>query len=173
MTLTQRSRIIVVVTLALVLTPTAGASEAAKPKISFKGLSVRRVDVDKKTVELRVKVDVNNPGPGFKLKDLRYRVKLNAEDAAAGRAEKRLEIAAESTSSLELPLMVRLKSLPLITWTTVTDGFTVKYEVQIEGTVPVFASLTHKLRVESNGELSLSEAIADCYARMRNRLTVH
>lgn len=157
--------------LLLLIALPARPAESTNPAISLKSVSAEGVDLDKRTVDLKITVEVKNPGPKFKLKDLHYRVKLNGEDAAEGKSKKDIDIAAESTSSLDLPLTVKLNTLPSVTWTAITDGFKVKYELQTEGTVPLFASLTRKLKLDSNGEVSLGQAISNWYSKVKDRLT--
>jgi LEA14-like dessication related protein len=147
------------------------ASDDSKPQIAFKGLSANAIDLDKRTVDVTIKVEVKNPGPRFVLKDLRYLVRLNDEEAALGKSKKDIEVAAGSTSVLELPLTIKVATLPSVSWNSVMDGFKVRYQIQTEGTVPLFASLSRKLKFESAGELSLSDAISRWYAKAKERLT--
>jgi LEA14-like dessication related protein len=144
------------------------ASDDSKPQIAFKGLSANAIDLDKRTVDVTIKVEVKNPGPRFVLKDLRYLVRLNDEEAALGKSKKDIEVAAGSTSVLELPLTIKVATLPSVSWNSVMD---VRYQIQTEGTVPLFASLSRKLKFESAGELSLSDAISRWYAKAKERLT--
>ena len=157
-------------TVFLLLASTAVRADDNKPNLSLKKISAEGIDLEKGTVDLKVTIAVDNPGREFKLTHLQYRVKLNDEAAAEGKSKKDVEIAAESTSTIELPLTVKLSSLPSVGWSTITDGFNVRYELHTEASVPLFASITRKLKFDTSGELSLSDVVAKWYAKLKDRV---
>jgi len=144
--------------------------QSPHPVLTVKHVAVDSIDLAKRTLGLKVSVNIENPAPAFTLKELRYTVKLNDEDAAEGKYDKEVRVPGGSKFDLELPLTVKLSSLPSVSWNAVTEGFKLKYRLHTEATIPLFSSISHKLKNDSVGELALDDALAKWYARIKDRI---
>jgi len=147
--------------LAFVATISIAALASDKtPHVSLKSLAVKGVSLSNRTADLTVYLEVENPGSAFTLKEVSYKLKLNGEDAAEGKQKKDIEIPANSTVTLEMPLTVNLVALPAITWTTLTGGFKLHYDLETEFGVPVLGLFTHKVKTAFNGDFTIDDAFS-------------
>ena len=155
---------------ALLLTAQAFAFEAKKPTFRLKGVSVKSIDWSSRTAETQLLIAIDNPGPALKVKDLTYRLKLNEKQSAEGKYEKAIEVPAESAATFDLPCTVDLSALPGVAWAVITGGFDVHYELETEFTVPLFASLSPRLKTSIVGDLSLAQTVTGWIARIKERI---
>jgi LEA14-like dessication related protein len=137
----------------------ARAAESKQPQVLLKSISVSGVDLSKRSADLTLHLEVQNPGPEFTLKDMDYKLKLNGQEAARGRQQKDIKISAASTTSVDMPLTVDLAALPAVTWTAITDGFKLHYDLDAEFTVPVFALFNHRVKAAFGGDFTLGDAL--------------
>ncbi len=147
------------------------ASEAKKPTVQLKGFSIERVDWSKRAAETKLAIVIENPGPAFKVKDLSYRLMLNGKQAAEGKYEREIELAAESKTTVELPASIDLSALPGVAWGIIARGFDVHYELETEFTVPLFPSLNPKIKTSFGGDLSLVESVSGWTAQIKERVS--
>ncbi|HKG98123.1 MAG TPA: LEA type 2 family protein [Pyrinomonadaceae bacterium] len=151
------------IALALIIVATisiAALASANDPQVSLKSLSVKEVSLSGGTADLTVYLEVQNPGSSFTLKDVTYKLKLNGEQAAEGKQKKDIDIPARSTVTVEMPLTVNLVALPAITWTTMTGGFKLHYDLETEFGVPVLGLFTHKVKTAFNGDFTIGDAFS-------------
>lgn len=146
------------------------AFEENKPAVHLKGVSIKAVDWNNRTAETELSIAIDNPGPAFKLKDLSYRLKLNDKQAAEGKYDKDIEVPANSSATFELPCSVDLSALPGVAWAVVAGGFDVHYELETEFTVPLFASLSPRIKTSIGGDLSLAGTVSGWTARIKERI---
>src|SRR5205085_10950222 len=115
-------------------------------------------------------VEMKNLSGGFKLTDVHYNLKLNDNQVAEGKYEKELEIPASGELVLELPFTVDMTSIPGVAWNTITDSFTLRYELEAEFTIPIFATLKHTQKSSFKGDLPLGEAFASLTNKLKEKL---
>jgi LEA14-like dessication related protein len=164
------SRVAVAFLIAVVLPAQTRALEENKPAVHLKGVSIKAVDWDKRTAETGLSIAIDNPGPAFKLKDLSYRLKLNDKQAAEGKYDKDIDVPANSSATFELPCSVDLSALPGVGWAVVAGGFDVHYELETEFTIPLFASLSPRIKTSIGGDLSLAGTVSGWTARIKERI---
>ena len=156
--------------IALVLSSHSPAVEEKKPTLQLQGVSIKSIDWRNQTAETGLSIAIKNPGPALKVKDLRYRLKLNEKQAAEGKYEKVIQIPAESMTTVELPCIVDLSALPGVAWAVVAGGFDVHYQLDTEFTVPLFGSLSPKVKTSIGGDLSLARTVSGWTARIKERI---
>jgi LEA14-like dessication related protein len=164
------TRVAVASLLALFLSAPTTALEAKKPALQLKGVSIKAVDWSNRTAETELLIAIDNPGPAFKVKDLTYRLKLNEKQAAAGKYDKDIEVPGESRATFELPCTVDLSALPGVAWAVIAGGFDIHYELETEFSVPLFASLSPRVRTSIVGDLSLAQTVTGWTARIKERI---
>lgn len=146
------------------------ALEETKPKLLLKGVSIKSVDWRNRTAETELLIAIDNPGPAFKVKDLSYLLKLNEKQAAEGKYDKAIEVPADSKAVFELPCSVDLSALPGVAWAIIAGGFEVHYELETEFTVPLFASLSPRVKTSIAGDLSLAQTVSGWTARVKEQI---
>jgi LEA14-like dessication related protein len=163
------TRVAVASLLTLLLAAQAPALQEKKPRLQLKGFSIKAVDWSNRTAEAELLIAIDNPGPAFKVKDLNYRLKLNEKQAAEGKYDKPIEVPADSRATFDLPCSVDLSALPGVAWAVITGGFDVHYELETEFTVPLFASLSPRVKSSIVGDLSLAQTVNGWTARIKER----
>lgn len=153
-----------------VLAATTQPQEERKPDVELKGVELKGVDLSNKTADVLFSVAVKNPGLAFKLKDLNYRLSLNDYQAAEGKYEKEVEIAAGGETVVELPFTFDLTKIPGVAWNAMTESFTLRYELETEFTVPLFGSLKHTQKTSFKGDFPLTEALTSLPTRLKEKL---
>ena len=161
---------LVAVVLVVALCPQTRALGDDKPAIHLKGVSVKAVNWNNRTVQTELSIAVENPGPAFKLRDLSYRLKLNDKQAAEGKYEKEIEVPTRSSATFDLPCAVDLSALPGVAWAVVAGGFDVHYELETEFTVPLFSTIMPRMKTSIEGDLSLTGTISGWTARIKERI---
>jgi LEA14-like dessication related protein len=156
--------------LVLVLSKQTPALEEKKPTLQLKGVSIKSFDWRNRTAETELLIAIDNPGPAFKVKDLSYRLKLNEKQAAQGKYEKAIEVPAAANAVFQLPCRVDLSALPGVAWAIIAGGFDVHYELETEFTVPLFPSLSPRLKTSIVGDLSLAQTVEGWTARIKERI---
>lgn len=162
---------ITAVVIICVSTPPAHAVESEKPKVRLKGLSFKSIDWANQTAQTELSVVVDNPGPALKLRDLTYRLKLNDKQAAEGKYNKEIELPSRASKTVELPCAIDLSAIPGVAWSVIAGGFDVHYQFDTEFTVPIFPSLSPRIKTSINGELSLTETVSGWSARIKERIS--
>ncbi len=146
------------------------AVEDKKPTFELKSLAFKSFDLSNKTAHGMASVAVKNPYGAFKLADVKYKLKLNDQEVAEGKYEKELEIPASVEVTLELPFTVDITSIPGVAWNTITDSLILRYELETEFTVPLFAALKHTQKSSFKGDLTLGEAFASVSNKLKEKL---
>jgi LEA14-like dessication related protein len=161
----------IVITSLLACAPAGVTQQYEKPKVELKAISIQSVDWSKRTANTTVSIEIDNKGPAFKLKDLSYRLKVNGTQAAEGKHDKEVDVAAESKTTVGVPCVVDLTALPGLTWSAISSGFDVSYELETEFTVPLFGSLGPRIQNTFKGDLSLSASLSSISSRIKDRLS--
>jgi len=156
--------------LSLVLSSHSPAVEEKKPTLQLQGVSIKAIDWRNQIADTALSIAIKNPGPALRVKDLHYRLKLNEKQAAQGKYEKVIQLPAESTTTVELPCTVDLSALPGIAWSVVAGGFDVHYQLDTEFTVPLFGSLSPKVKTSFGGDLSLARTVTGWTAQIKERI---
>jgi len=115
-------------------------------------------------------IEIENPGPAFKVKDLNYRLKLNDLQAAEGKWDKEIELPEKSSASFDVPCSIDLSALPGVAWAVISDGFDVHYELETEFAVPVLSLIAPRFKTSIAGEFSLVNTVSGWTARIRERI---
>jgi hypothetical protein len=79
-------------------------------------------------------------------------------------------VPARSSATFDLPCAVDLSALPGVAWAVVAGGFDVHYELETEFSVPLFLTITPRLKTSIEGDLSLTETISGWTARIKERI---
>ena len=158
---------------AFLITASANARpvEDVKPAVSLKGVSVERIDLKKAAAETSFLIQIDNPGPAFKLKDLSYRLTLNDKQAAEGKYSREIRVPGHSSATVELPCTVDLSALPGIAWGIVWGGFELRYQFDTEFTVPLLPQISPRLKSTLAGDLSLVRTVNGWTARLKEHLS--
>lgn len=154
-----------------VSTANARVFEDTKPAVHLKGVSVERIDLEKAAAETSLSIQIENPGPAFKVKDLSYRLKLNDRQAAEGNCEREISVPAHSSARFELPCTVDLSALPGVAWGIIAGGFDLRYELETEFSVPLLPELSPRLKTSIAGDLSLVRSVSGWTAKLKEHLS--
>lgn len=141
-----------------------------KPAVELKGIAFKGFDLSNKTADIIASVEVRNLSGGFKLTDIQYKFKLNDTQLAEGKYEKELEVPASGEVLLEMPFTVDMTAIPGVAWNTLTDSLTLRYELEAEFTVPIFAALKHTQKSSFKGDLPLGEAFSSLSNKLKEKL---
>jgi LEA14-like dessication related protein len=145
-------------------------AEHKKPAFELKGITFKGFDLSNKTADILASVEMKNLSGGFKLTDVHYKLKLNDNQVAEGKYEKELEIPASGELLLELPFTVDMTAIPGVAWNTLTDSFTLHYELEAEFTIPIFAALKHTQKSSFTGDLPLGDAFTSLSNKLKEKL---
>ncbi|MFP5262140.1 MAG: LEA type 2 family protein [Blastocatellia bacterium] len=147
----------------------ASPADNRKPDVKLKSVALNGVDWGNNAAGAIISVEVNNPGPEFKVKDVTYRLKMNGQVTAEGKYKKEVKVPAASSVTIDLPITVDLSALPAVTWSAITEGLRLSYELDAEFTVPVFAFFNHKVKASLGGELTPGSVMSSLSNRVRGR----
>lgn len=147
----------------------ARADDGKKRRVELKSVKVNGVDIQKRTADATVSVEIANPQGGFKIKDVKYRLKVNGEYAAEGKYINEIHVPEGATVTIDVPLTVSLTALPAIGWNTLTDGFMLRYEIETEFTVPVFMFITRKVKTTFTGEMPVKNLLSSLPGNVKVR----
>jgi LEA14-like dessication related protein len=148
----------------------ARAGDDKQPSVKLKGIALKSFTLSQQTAETTVSIEIENPGPEFKIKEASYRLKLNQHDAAEGKRDQEITVPAAGSITVDFPVTVNLAQLPAITWSTIIDGLNVNYELETEFTVPVLTLFNHKVKQSFNGDLPLGQMILSLPGIIKERL---
>ena len=148
----------------------AASAESKKPRIELKSVTVKGIDLQKKTADTTISVEIHNPGSSFKVKDVSYRLKLNGAHIAEGRHKDEIKIPSDSSALVEVPLTVSLQEIPGLAWSTVAGGFAVRYDLETTFTVPVMALFNRKITTSFSGEFVFGQMFSALPEAIRERL---
>lgn len=166
----KRSRIATGIALLMALVAasatTALGSDKA-PRVTLKGVSVKQVNWTSGTADTLVSLEVENPGPEVKIKDVRYRLKLNGQDAAEGKRDDDVRLPAASTTTVEVPLTVNLLAIPGVAWGALSSGLKLRYDLETELTVPVLGLFNHRVKTTFGGDLPLGDLAAGLPGKLK------
>jgi LEA14-like dessication related protein len=163
-------RIILAALVALVAFAGVARAEDKQPAVKLKGIVLKRLDVKSLTADTTITLEIENPGPAFTVKEASYHLKLSGHDAAEGKRDEEINVAAQSTTTVELPLAVNLAALPGVTWSTIIAGLKLDYELATEFNVPVLALFNHKVATSFNGTLPIGEMAMELPGKLKDKL---
>jgi LEA14-like dessication related protein len=145
-------------------------AEDKKLNVRLKGITLKRLDVTSLLAGAVVALEIENPGPAFTIKEASYRLKLNDQDAAEGKDDEEINVPAESSVIVELPLTVNLAALPGVTWSALTDGLKLNYDLAAEFNVPRLAIFNHKLKTSFNGTLPIGDMALALPGKLKEKI---
>jgi len=167
----SRTAIPVLLIIGLCSIAPAYSLENEKPQVHLKGVSFKSIDWRNSIAQTELSIDVDNPGPALKLRDLSYRLKLNDKQAAEGKYEKEIELPARASTTVKLPCAIDMSSVPGVAWSVISEGFDVHYQFDTEFTVPLFPPLSPRIKTSINGDLSLTETVSGWSAKIKERIS--
>ena len=147
----------------------AARAEDKKPDVKLKSIALKHLDVTSLVADTLVTVEIENPGPAFTVKAASYRLKLNEHEAAEGRHDQAISVPAESSVTVDLPLTVNLAALPGVTWSTITDGLNLNYELATEFDVPLLGMFTHKMKTSFSGTLPIGDMALGLPGKLKDK----
>lgn len=153
------------------LTTNAQVDAPKKPGVHLKGVTVEHVDWAKGLADTRLLMEIENPGPGFKVKDLVYRLKLNDKQAAEGKYDRDIAVPAHASTEFALPCTVDLTALPGVAWRIISGGFDVQYSLETEFSVPILLSLSPRFTRSIEGEFSLVKTVSGWTTKIKEHLS--
>jgi LEA14-like dessication related protein len=153
------------------LTTNAQVDAPKKPDVHLKGVTVEHVDWAKGTADTRLLMEIENPGPGFNVKDLSYRLRLNDKQAAEGKYDRDIAVPAHASTEFELPCTVDLTALPGVAWRIISGGFDVQYSLETEFRVPILPSLSPRFTRSIEGEFSLIRTVSGWTTKIKEHLS--
>jgi LEA14-like dessication related protein len=153
------------------LTTDAQVEAPKKPDVHLKGVTVEHVDWAKGFADTRLLIEIENFGPGFNVKDLSYRLKLNDKQAAEGKYDRDIAVPAHASTEFELPCSVDLKALPGVAWRIISGGFDVQYSLETEFSVPILPSLSPRFTRSIEGEFSLIKTVSGWTTKIKEHLS--
>jgi LEA14-like dessication related protein len=154
----------------LIVACCAQAAQEKKPTIKLKSISVKQVSVAEQTAETSVTIEIENPGPAYKIKDASYKLKLNGQAAAEGKRSEEINVPSDSTVTVDLPVTVNLSALPGVTWSAVADGLNLSYELETEFTIPALAMFDYKVKTAFTGELPVGGSLISLPGKLVDRI---
>jgi LEA14-like dessication related protein len=165
------SRAVAAILLIVVSAAHTRGLDGIKPDVHLKGVSVKGIDWSHRTADAELSIAIDNPGPAFELRDLSYRLTLNARQAAEGKYPRNIKVPAHSSTTFDLPCSVDLSALPGVAWGFIAGGFDVHYELETEFTVPLFPSFNPRIKSSIGGDLSLAETVSGWTAKIKERIS--
>ncbi|HKQ04561.1 MAG TPA: LEA type 2 family protein [Blastocatellia bacterium] len=156
----------------LLILALAGVARAAdkQPAIKLKGIALKHLDVTSLVADTMVTIEIENPGQAFIIKGASYRLKLNDHDAAEGHHDEAINVPAESSVTVDLPLTVNLAALPGVTWRTIADGLNLNYELAVEFDVPLLGLFTRKMQTSFSGTLPIGDMALGLPGKLKEKL---
>src|SRR5262249_44610731 len=145
-------------------------SAQQKPDFQVKSVKLNGIDWSKKTADTTVVVVITNPGIGFKLTDLHYKLKMNDSSFAEGKYDQEAQIPTKGEAEIELPFTIDLTTLPLVTWNSIKDSLTLHYEIEAEFKIPLLALFSTMRKTSFKGDFSLTEALAELPAKIKEKI---
>jgi LEA14-like dessication related protein len=139
----------------------AAAAQDKKPTAQLKRVSINSVDWWNQTADATVTVEIANPAIAMRVRDVGYHLRLNGAQVAEGKLQREIHLAAASTTDIDLPVTVRLRALPSAIWNIITDGLTLRYEVEAEYALSVFGINTEKMKIAFGGDVAVMKAISE------------
>jgi LEA14-like dessication related protein len=148
----------------------AVCAEEKKPNVKLKGIALKHLDVTSLVADATVTVEIENPGQAFIIKGASYRLKLNEQATAEGHHDDAINVPAESSITVDLPLTVNLAALPGVTWRTIADGLNLNYELDAEFDVPLLGLFTRKMQTSFSGTLPIGDMALGLPGKLKEKL---
>jgi len=145
-------------------------SAQQKPDFKVKSVKLNGIDWSNKTADTTVVVVVSNPGIGFKLTDLQYKLKMNDSSFAEGKYDKEAQIPSKGEAEIELPFTIDLTTLPLVAWNSIKESLTLHYEIEAEFKIPLLTLFSPNQKTSFKGDFSLTDALAELPAKIREKI---
>lgn len=166
-------RLLLLLTLLALFSVASFAQEKAaeeKPDFKVKSVKLNSIDWSKKTADTTVVAIITNPGIGFKLTDLNYKLKMNEASFAEGKYDKEVQIPAKGEAEIELPFTIDLTTIPLVAWNSIKDSLALHYEIEAEFKIPLLMLFSPSQKTSFKGDFSLTEALAELPARVKEKI---
>lgn len=162
-------RFILALAVAILCAGTSSA-DSKRPRVELKGVTVNSIDLEEKTAQTTISVEIHNPGSSFKVKDVSYKLKLNGKQIAEGKYKDEIRVPAESSALVAVPLKVKLLEIPGLAWSTVAGGFEVRYDLETTFTVPIVAFFNRKMTTSFTGDFVFGQMLSALPDAIRERL---
>ena len=146
------------------------SAQQQKPDFKVKSVKLNGIDWSNKTADTTVVVVVSNPGIGFKLSDLHYKLKMNESSFAEGKYDKDAQIPTKGEAEIELPFTIDLTTLPLVAWNSIKDSLALHYEIEAEFKIPLLNLFSPMQKTSFKGDFSLTEALSELPAKIREKI---
>lgn len=109
-------------------------------KMKVGELTLESINFRDQTARLNLALDVSNGFIPVTLKDFDYRLRLNGHDTIEGFHDGALKIGGRSSSRVNLPVTVHLRSIPGAIWSAFQNRGRVRYEMDAGFTLPLFVT---------------------------------
>ncbi|MFL6276073.1 MAG: LEA type 2 family protein [Blastocatellia bacterium] len=166
----QLKRKIVVALLLLLALTGAARAEDKQPAIKLKGIALKHLDITSLVADTMVTIEIENPGQAFTIKGASYQLKLNEQATAEGHHDEAINVPAESSVTVDLPLTVNLAALPGVTWRTIADGLNLNYELAVGFDVPLLGLFTRKMQTSFSGTLPIGDMALGLPGKLKEKL---
>jgi LEA14-like dessication related protein len=103
-------------------------------------ITLESVDFRDRTARLSLALDVSNGVLPVTLKDFDYSLRLNGHDTVSGVHDGALKVGGRSSSRVNLPVTVHLRSIPGAVWSAFRNRGRVQYELDTGFTLPLFVT---------------------------------
>lgn len=129
------------------------ADNFQKPKVSFRDVEVRSLNLQGLTLDFRFDVE-NQNGVGVRVASLDYDLSLQGVRVAKGSTDRALEVPSRGHGVLALPYEVRFSELPATLGAFTSLSSTVSYRVQVVVGIDTPMGVVHVSR-EFTGNIDL------------------
>ena len=141
--------------------------DAVNVQVKVSEITLDSIDFRNQSAKLTVGFDVANGLVPVSLKDFDYRLRLADRDVIDGSHEGTLKIGGRRASRVNLPVTVKLRSIPAVVWSAFTNHGRLKYDLDSAFTLPLF--VTEKRFDQSfSGEVPL-KSLVDAASILRAR----
>jgi LEA14-like dessication related protein len=163
-------RTLIIRVLALALFAGAFAAEASAQRIPVERLggslvkmrvgeiTLESIDFRDQTASLNLALDVSNGLLPVTLKDFDYRLRLNGHDTISGVHDGALRIGGRSSSRVNLPIRVHLRSIPGAIWSAFRNRGQVQYDLDTAFTLPLYIT-ERRFDQSFSGEVPLRSVV--------------
>ncbi len=148
----------------------AAAAQDKKPDAQLKRVTINSIDWWNQTADAVVTVEITNPAIAMRVKDVGYHLRLNGARVAEGKLDREIHISAASTTDVDLPVTVNLRSLPAAVWNMLTGGLSLRYEVEAEYALSVFGINTERMKTSFSGDVPVMKALSSLSEKLKEKV---
>ncbi|HKY03981.1 MAG TPA: hypothetical protein VJQ56_03780 [Blastocatellia bacterium] len=130
-------------------------------------LTLESIDLRDQTARLSIGLDITNRLIPVSLKDFDYRLSLYGLETIEGNYDGTMKIGGKDGGRINLPVVVRLRSIPSVIWTAFTSGGRVQYDLDTAFTLPLLI-FEKRFDKSFSGEVPL-KSLVDAASILRAR----